>query len=74
VLASTIRGRGMVFYRVLELAVAHDPVRYKLQGHHRHKAASQGAAHTAKGTRAAPSLDRPLANRPWREAARDDSG
>ncbi|MCA1677907.1 MAG: IS1595 family transposase, partial [Actinobacteria bacterium] len=23
------RSRGMVFYRVLELAVAHDPVRYR---------------------------------------------
>ena len=58
------RSRGMVFFRVLELAVGHDPVRY-------------GDIITGRRPRAAPptppllrgkplSLERPPANRPWR--------
>jgi hypothetical protein len=58
------RSRGLVFNRVLELAVAHEPVRYK----------DLIAAPIPKaippmppGTRGhPPSLDRPPANRPWR--------
>jgi len=58
------RSRGMVFYRVLELAVGHDPVRYKdiVAGERPRKIPP-----TPPGTRGTPpSLDRPPANRPWR--------
>jgi transposase-like protein len=56
--------RGMVFYRVLELAVAHDPVRY-------HELAAVGRPRKVpptppKARGHPPSLDRPPANRPWR--------
>lgn len=58
------RSRGLVFYRVLELAVAHDPVRYR----------DLVVDTTPKrlpprppGRRGhPPSLDRPRAMRPWR--------
>jgi transposase-like protein len=61
------RSRGMVFYRVLQLAVAHDPVRYQdliaSQRPRRPRAVSpvppQVRGHP-------PSLERPPANRPWR--------
>jgi len=58
------RSRGMVFYRVLELAVGHDPVRYKdiVAGHRPRKTSP-----TPPLTRGKPlSLDRPVENRPWR--------
>ena len=66
------RSRGMVFSRVLELAVAHEPVRYQdLIVAKRPRAVPptppQGRGHP-------PSLDRPLANRPWRTAGPDRSG
>jgi transposase-like protein len=58
--------RGMPFYRVLELAVGHGPVRYRdLLAHPKAKAARPvppgGGGHP-------PSLDRPPAARPWRAA------
>jgi len=54
--------RGMVFYRVLELATGHDPVRFQdlLAGKK-----PRPAPH-ARGWGHPPSLDRPAANRPWR--------
>jgi len=58
------RSRGMVFYRVLELAVAHGPVRYRdiVAGSRPRKIPP-----TPPRTRGKPpSLDRPLAERPWR--------
>jgi hypothetical protein len=60
------RSRGMVFYRVLELAVAHDPVRYReLILNPR----PNTTLRVAPATRGQPdSLDRPSANRPWRDA------
>jgi len=61
------RSRGMVFYRVLELAVGHDPVRYKdiVAGERPRKIPP-----TPPGTRGTPpSLDRPPANRPWRRGS-----
>jgi transposase-like protein len=63
------RSRGMVFYRVLELAVAHAPVRYQdLVVAARPKKVPP----TPPQTRGPPpSLERPPANRPWRAA---DSG
>ncbi|MGH6885508.1 MAG: IS1595 family transposase, partial [Geminicoccales bacterium] len=58
------RSRGMVFYRVLELAVRHDPVRYAdIIASRRPRAVPP----TPPGTRGKPpSLDRAPANRPWR--------
>ena len=60
------RSRGMVFYRVLELAVAHEPVRYK------DLVAAQRSRTTPPTPPGAsghpPSLDRPPANRPWRNS------
>jgi transposase-like protein len=60
------RSRGMVFYRVLELAAAHDPVRYRdLILNPRPSTTPR----TAPATRGQPrSLDRPPAERPWRNA------
>ncbi len=63
------RSRGMVFYRVLELAVGHDPVRYKdLIASQRPRAVPPTPPRTRGHP---PSLDRPPANRPWRDP---DSG
>jgi transposase-like protein len=60
------RSRGLVFYRVLELAVAHDPVRYRdLVVNPQPKQAPP----TPPGKRGhPPSMDRPRAARPWRTA------
>ena len=60
------RSRGLVFYRMLELAVGHDPVRYQdLIAARRPSAVPplppRAGAHP-------PSLDRPVAGRPWRAA------
>jgi transposase-like protein len=58
------RSRGLVFYRVLELAVAHDPVRYRdLVVNPQSKTTPP----TPPGRRGyPPSMDRPRAPRPWR--------
>jgi len=58
------RSRGMLFFRVLELAVAHAPVRYRDL-----VANSQPKKVTPKPPGSGghpPSLDRPRADRPWR--------
>src|SRR5215472_8632650 len=66
------RSRGMVFYRVLELAVAHDPVRYRdILASHRSRAVPPTPPR-ARGH--PPSLERPRANRPWRSVDRPSSG
>ena len=62
----TSRNRGLVFHRVLELAVGHEPVRYRdVIVDPRPKAhppvGGAGWGHP-------PSIDRPSANRPWRAA------
>jgi transposase-like protein len=58
--------RGMVFYRVLELAIGHDPVRYRdLVVDPRPKATRPVPPGTGGHP---PSLDRPRAARPWRAA------
>ena len=58
------RSRGMVFYRVLELAVTHDPLRYKdLVVNQRPRAVQPTPPHASGHP---PSLDRPPADRPWR--------
>ena len=60
------RSRGLVFYRVLELAVGHKPVRYQdLIANPKPRAVPP----TPPPTRGhPPSLERPPANRPWRTA------
>lgn len=59
------RSRGLLFYRVLELAVGHDPVRYRdliaVPDPHGMPPKTRGLGHP-------PSLDRPRARRPWRDA------
>jgi transposase-like protein len=66
------RSRGMVFFRVLELAVAHEPVRYRDLVVTKQPRAVPPAPPGARGH--PPSLDRPPANRPWRKTGLDDSG
>jgi len=63
----TSRSRGMLFYRAMELAVGHEPVRY----HELLKSRRPGT-----GTKAPPrrrgkpsSLQRPSAGRPWRRGS-----
>ncbi len=66
------RSRGLVFYRVLELAATHDPVRYRDLIVNPGRRSSP--PHLAPKTRGAPaSLDRPRARRPWRAASPPDS-
>lgn len=58
------RARGMLFYRVLQLAVTHAPVRYRdLVADPKPKRVTPRPP-TRRGH--PPSLDRPLADRPWR--------
>ena len=63
------RSRGMLFYRVLELAVAHDPVRYQDLARRKGPKAKRPKPPVKRGH--PPSLERPRQNRPWRQA---DSG
>lgn len=60
------RSRGLVFYRVIELAISHDPVRYRdLVVSPQPKKTPP----TPPGKRGhPPSMDRPRAARPWRTA------
>jgi len=60
------RSRGMVFYRVLELAAAHDPVRYRDLILNPRRNTTHRVAPTTRGR--PQSLDRPPADRPWRKA------
>jgi transposase-like protein len=66
------RSRGLVFYRVLELAVAHQPVRYRdLVLNFR----TSTGPRQPPGTRGKPpTLHRPPARRPWRTADQVSSG
>lgn len=64
------RSRGLVFYRLLELAVDHEPVRY------RELIATTRPPTTLTrplGRGNPPSLERPPANRPWRSADQGSS-
>jgi transposase-like protein len=61
------RSRGMVFYRVLELAVDHAPVRYRDLIATRQPREVPPTPPRARGH--PPSLERPPANRPWRNAS-----
>jgi transposase-like protein len=60
------RSRGMVFYRVLELTVAHEPVRYRDLVAAKRSRTVPPTPPTATGH--PPSLERPPANRPWRNS------
>ena len=62
------RSRGMVFYRVLELAVGHVPMRYEDLIANRRPKKVPPAPPTRRGHPM--SLERPGANRPWRLAQR----
>ena len=66
------RSRGLVFYRLLELAAGHDPVRYRniVAGKRPRKIPPTPPA--ARGH--PPSLERPPAERPWRAADLGHSG
>lgn len=66
------RSRGMVFYRVLEMAVAHDPVRYHDLIATRRPRKVPPPPPRKRGH--PPSLERPPANRPWRALTPDESG
>ncbi len=56
------RSRGLVFYRVLELAAGHEPVRFQ----DLLASSKPRPAPPARGWGHPPTLDRPAANRPWR--------
>ena len=66
------RSRGMVFFRVLELAVAHEPVRYKDLIVTKRPRAVPPVPPGACGH--PPSLDRPAVSRPWRRTQLERSG
>ncbi len=59
------RSRGLVFYRVLELAVAHDPVRYRELVAYAKPKRTPPTPPRRRGH--PPSIDRPRAARPWRQ-------
>lgn len=59
------RSRGLVFYRLLELAVAHDPVRYRELIINPEPGRRRTAPPRTRGR--PPSLERPRAHRPWRQ-------
>ena len=60
------RSRGLVFYRVLELAVTHEPVRYSelIANPRPSEAPRRPPTHSGRPR----SLERPRAGRPWRAA------
>jgi len=66
------RSRGLVFYRLLELAAGHDPVRYRdiVAGKRPRKIPPTPPARRGHP----PSLERPPAERPWRATDLDYSG
>ena len=59
------RSRGMLFYRVLELAVAHGPVRYQDLVMSQSPKAVPPKPPRQRGH--PPSLERPSPSRPWRQ-------
>ena len=60
------RSRGLLFYRVLELAVDHDPVRYRALVAQSAPKRTPPSPPDQRGH--PPSLDRPHAERPWRRS------
>ncbi len=68
----TSRSRGLVFMRVLQLAVGHDPVRYRELIRRSRPRETPPIPPGATGH--PPSLERPRPDRPWRHADPQDSG
>jgi transposase-like protein len=66
------RSRGLVFYRLLQLAVDHDPVRYHDLIITKRPERTSPPPPESRGN--PPSLDRPPANRPWRTPDQPRSG
>jgi transposase-like protein len=66
------RSRGLVFYRVLELAVAHEPVRYRDLVLNSRTPTGPRQPPGSRGK--PPTLDRPPARRPWRTVDQRSSG
>jgi Transposase zinc-ribbon domain/ISXO2-like transposase domain len=64
--------RGLLFYRVLELAAAHEPVRYRDLVASQPRLRAPSPPPQTRGR--PPSLERPAANRPWRNADLGSSG
>jgi hypothetical protein len=64
--------RGLVFCRLLKLAAAHDPVRYRDLVASQLRLRAPSAAPRSRGR--PPSLERPPAGRPWRDGNLDSSG
>jgi transposase-like protein len=62
------RSRGLVFYRLLELAAAHDPVRFRDLIVNPKPPRRPATPPRRRGR--PPSLDRPREERPWRQSAR----
>jgi len=68
---SSSGSRGLVYYRVLELAVEDDPVRYRDLIANKQPPKAPPPPSRRRGN--PPSLDRQPANRPWRTANQDPS-
>ena len=68
----TSRNRGLVFMRVLQLAVGHDPVRYRELIRRPRPRETSPVPPGATGH--PPSLERPRQNRPWRRPDQRYSG
>jgi len=68
----TSRNRGLVFMRVLQFAVGHDPVRYRELIKHPRPRETPPVPPGATGH--PPSLERPRQHRPWRRPDLHNSG
>lgn len=68
----TSRSRGLLFYRVLELAVAKEPVPYHEIVAKKRPRSTPPTPPKTRGH--PPSLERPPANRPWRDSTSGYSG
>lgn len=69
----TSRSRGMLFYRALQLAVGHAPVRYKSLIANPRPRQVPPKPPPAERASHPPSLERPPANRPWRGSGAGNS-
>ena len=60
------RSRGLLFYRLLELAITHEPVRYRELVANPEPKKTRPLPPSGRGS--PPTLDRPAAGRPWRQS------
>ena len=65
------RSRGLVFYRILQLAVDHDPIRYRQLVAQPEPKSTPPRPPTRRGR--PPSVQRPPAQRPWRSIPAESS-